>query len=54
MHPAPVSGTPVRAPLAVCQLEDGSGPNQVLPCLWDGTVQGNGIGRTVIVWPTTI
>lgn len=29
-----------------CALEDGSGPNQSLPCYWDAGKRGNKIGRS--------
>lgn len=46
--PAMVAGHATMAPMAACAQEDGSGP-QELPCLWDATVRGNGIGQSYIL-----
>ena len=39
--------------MASCYFEDGgSGPwhPQILPCLWNAQLQGNGQGRSFILW----
>lgn len=32
-----------------CEVEDGSGPGQVLPCRWDAADSGNGAGLSFTV-----
>jgi hypothetical protein len=41
---------PVGRQLPACNLEDGSGPGQMLPCYWDATSRGNGEGRSYTVY----
>lgn len=44
-----VNGAPLPPELPVCIEEDGSGPTQELPCLWDGTKRGNKQGVSFII-----
>lgn len=46
-HATPVTGYAVPAVLPPCVNEDGSGGP--VPCLWDGTRMGNGVGATYVV-----
>lgn len=51
----PIAGHAVRAPMAACTFEDGSGRigpdrQQAFPCLWDATRQGNRTGESFILW----
>lgn len=46
-HASPVAGYPLAAYVPPCVDEDGSGGP--VPCLWDGTRMGNGVGATYVV-----
>lgn len=39
--------------IATCTYEDGSAPSQRFPCLWDASLQGNGLGDSYILHTPT-
>lgn len=39
--------------IATCTYEDGSHPSQRFPCLWDASLQGNGVGNSYILHSPT-
>lgn len=48
-HAAHTTGGAPAPAYAVCDLEDGSGPDQAFPCYWDATRQGNGLGESYVL-----
>lgn len=47
VRPGPISSS--QAGPVPCQVEDGSGPDQILPCRWDAQHSGNGRGYSFVV-----
>lgn len=45
-------GSFLTAPYVRCEHEDGSGADQVLPCVWDGDTRGNRSGVSYIMMPS--